>query len=326
MDEDASPNQQLAERIGALRAEDRSLEALRALDDDLADVLLRYRRALDADSPVPSAAQSRRLWQRIESAMDAEAESEAPTQRRDRRPERRSQRRWARVGVGGLAVVLLAIGAWLLWPASGPQLVAQSGATLTTHRTDRGDVIRLRPHSRLYRQTDAEARYRIEGEAMFEVSPRTEAPFVVAANGAVVRVLGTRFVVQAWTPRPTVYVDEGRVELRADPDDAPVVLTAGERGTLSAEGRLQVQPGQARTYLDWLEGQIAFDAEAAATVAAELEQHYDLEIVLPDAVARQTLSGELVLDGPDRTLSAFGRVLGGDFQRRDGAYRFQADE
>jgi transmembrane sensor len=322
-------NQRLAERIGRLRAEGRSLEELRPLDDDLMSVLLTYRDAVAAEAVAPSPETTRRLWDRVASKM---AEAETDASRRDRparQPDRGGHRSASRLMGWRLAVgvaVLLAVGvvAWLLWSASGGRLVAEATTQIATYETATGDTVRLRPNSRLYRVRD-NARFRLEGEALFDVAPRAEAPFAVEADGVVVRVLGTRFTVQAWTPRPSVYLDEGRVEMRNVATGDTAALRPGQTGTIAADGTVSVQAARADAYVDWLDRQVAFDSQPAAAVAAELEHHYDLRIRLPDSVAKQTLTGRLLLEDRGRALEDFGRVLGGRFEVVEGTYRFRPD-
>jgi ferric-dicitrate binding protein FerR (iron transport regulator) len=138
-------------------------------------------------------------------------------------------------------------------------------------------------------------------------------------------VLGTRFTVQTWTPRPTVFLAEGRVELRNAATGETAALRPGEAGTLAPDGRVDVRRARAAPYVDWLDGELAFDSEPASVVAAELEQHFGIRIALPDSVAAQTLTGRLLLDRRTRALSDFGRVLGGRFERRDDTFRFRRD-
>jgi transmembrane sensor len=323
-------NRRLADQIGQLRDEEGSLDELRALDDDLVPVLLAYRAETETGDAA-SAETTRRLWARIEAEMDepdARPDRAArPARRPDRAPVEAAPRSAAwrtAVGVGLLLVV--GVLAWLVWSGPGPGLVAEAGTDGATYETSAGDVVRLRPHSRLYRTSEDAPRFRLEGEALFDVSARSAPPFTVEADGAVVRVLGTRFTVQTWTPRPTVFLAEGRVELQNVATGDTAALRPGEAGTIAEDGTVAVQPADARSYVDWLDGQITFDSQPAATVAAELEQHYGIRIRLPDSVATQTLTGRLLLDRRAQVMDDFGRVLGGRFDDADGTFRFRPED
>jgi transmembrane sensor len=319
-----SPDRRLAEHIGRVRDEGGAIEELADRDDDLVRTLLAYRRERRREVPSVSSDTSQRLWTRIEAEMDDA--SRAGDRRPDRGPVRsaaRSVGRRTAIGIGGL--LLVGVVAWLLLDASGPALVAEAETSIATYETARGDRVRLRPHSRLYRQAGT-ARYRLEGEALFDVVPGRDAPFTVEADGAEVRVLGTRFTVQTWTPTPVVFLAEGRVTLRSVAAGTTAVLRPGQRGSVAADGGLSVQSADSSAYVDWLKGRLSFDAQPARAVAAELEQHYGVRLALPDSLAAQPITGRLLLDRRPRTLEDFGRVLGGRFVRQpDRTFVFRAD-
>lgn len=79
-------------------------------------------------------------------------------------------------------------------------------------------------------------RVRLTGKARFSVSPDSLAPFVAVADMGCVRVLGTRFTVDAVNPDSTgVEVESGRVLFTAAPSDTcGVVLTRGMHASLLA--------------------------------------------------------------------------------------------
>ena len=124
-------------------------------------------------------------------------------------------------------------------------------------------------------------------------------------------MLGTEFDVSTWGDRTTVFVAEGRVEL-ATAGDA-IELTMGEAAWASAEGVDRDATANAETYLDWRSDRLVFDREPAHRVADELAQHLGRAVVLPEAVASETISGTITLDAT--ALDQLGRVLGGTFTR-----------
>jgi ferric-dicitrate binding protein FerR (iron transport regulator) len=203
---------------------------------------------------------------------------------------------------------------WALQPPEA-ELVARAETSMATVETGDGSTVRLRPNSELYRVEVAEtgtARYRLEGEALFDVVTDPNRSFEVQANGAVVRVLGTRFTVRTWTPDPEVYLEEGRVELRRPADGSPVILQPGQRGIVRS-ATIDVDEASATAYLDWTERRLTIDARSAAQVAAELGHHFNVQVSLPDSVADQTVTGRLLLDDRRQALRDFGTVLGGRF-------------
>ena len=223
------------------------------------------------------------------------------------------------------SVAIAAVVAWLvLADAPEPVQVAAATTSIEAYTAPDGSTIRLRPHSTLYRiDSEGERRYRLNGEALFEVTPRPNRPFVVEAGALRVQVLGTTFTAHTWG-QPAVFLQEGRVQLSTATDGEGVILQPGQRSTLTAAGTLTPPTAADSTAaLDWLRQEVVFQSQPMADVVAELEQHYDLTITLPDAVAAETLSGQIALGTPQQSLEDLGLVLGGWFERVDArTYRF----
>ena len=338
-DRSDNPNQQLARRIGeALERGSLERVAEDARGDDAADPLLStvlaYRRSVDAEAPDPSPETSARMWDRIEARMDAAEAASAdrspatqapprPAREPDRSPQApggkdprtaRFRTLW-RVAAGVAALLIAGVVTWWALQPPQAQLVARAETSMATVETDDGSTVRLRPHSELYRvetTEDGTDRYRLEGEALFDVVTDPSRAFEVQANGARVRVLGTRFTVRTWTPDPEVFLDEGRVELMRGTGGSPVVLQPGQRGVVRSDA-IDVDAAPSAAYLDWTERRLAMDARTAAQVAAELGQHYNVRLSLPDSVAEETLTGRLLLEDRRQALRDFGAVLGGRF-------------
>ena len=109
-------------------------------------------------------------------------------------------------------------------------------------------------------------------------------PFVVHAQHASVRVLGTAFVVQAYTDEPAmeVAVAEGQVALRPDglEQDTAVVLEPRQLGVVSATGSLRAVHREVdlTPYLAWTKGRLVFNDAPFGEVIRRLERWYDLRI------------------------------------------------
>lgn len=308
-------DQDLAARIGVLREQGQPLDASELTEDAVVRALLRYR---DAQDVAPQPEQSARMWAAIEAetaeAHGAEAKETATIFALP------SAFRWAVAA----SVAIAAVVAWLvLTGAPEPVQVAAASTSIETYTAPDGSTIRLRPHSTLYRiEIDGARRYQLAGEAFFDVTTRPE-PFIVEAGALRVEVLGTRFTTHTWG-QPAVYLQEGRVQVSTGRGGERVTLQPGQRSALTADGTL-TPPTEADSVaaLDWLRQEIAFQSEPAASVVAELEQHFDVTIALPDDVAREPLSGRIALEAPAQSLSDLGLVLGGRFERvGDGTYRF----
>jgi transmembrane sensor len=227
------------------------------------------------------------------------------------------------------AVVALVV----LREPGGPDLVAEAEDVAVTHTAADGSTVRLRPHSRLHRlpAPDGRLRYRLNGEAYFDVVQDPARTFEVEAGRGLVQVLGTRFTVQTWSGAAEVFLETGRVAFStlAPPPEADsarlrVTLAPGQRSRVTPGGALTPPaPASARAALDWLDGEMHFARTPARRVADELAHHYGLTLRLPPDVRTQTLSGRVVLDDRAQSLRDLGTVLGGRFERTGpDTYRF----
>ena len=77
----------------------------------------------------------------------------------------------------------------------------------------------------------------LSGEAYFEVSRSRERPFIVHAEHAIIKVLGTKFSIRAWenTKKVKVAVADGKVKLLSDEANL-------ETGVLISTGQMSILP------------------------------------------------------------------------------------
>lgn len=128
----------------------------------------------------------------------------------------------------------------------------------------------------------------LEGEAYFEVAPDKKHPFEVRAAGTLVRVLGTRFDVQAWPEGQNVQVAvlEGAVSFSRDRlwRDGKVVVRGGQLSHLDSRGEIS-QPVMAdiAAQLGWLERRASFEGAPLGEVLSCLERWYGVSFVLSDS-------------------------------------------
>mgnify|MGYP005841764029 CR=1 FL=1 len=188
------------------------------------------------------------------------------------------------------ALVLLVVA----WPGDAP--VPVDGIAGGVHATDvaeirelalaDGSAVTLGPRSRLeVAYTAAERRVALTaGEAFFSVVPDADRPFIVAANGTRIRVLGTRFNVHEGPRGLTVAVAEGRVEIARTPPDGDAeegAATAGERRQLAAGQKLLAAKGRlaevARIPRElpgaWRTGRLVYENATLAEVVADANRY-----------------------------------------------------
>ncbi len=123
---------------------------------------------------------------------------------------------------------------------------------------------------------------KLEGEAFFEVEPDKEKPFVIDAQFAQIKVVGTSFNVQAYNDDVVeVTVVSGVVELsNKETGGEPVTLEKGEKGTIEkASGKAYKEVNEVEDELHWMTKKLIFKDMELSQVAETLSLAYNVEIV-----------------------------------------------
>lgn len=162
-----------------------------------------------------------------------------------------------------------------------------------------GSQVTLAPATTVRTSVSAETQammVRVDGEALFHVVHRSNAPFTVETRNAVTRVLGTQFVVRQYAADrlSQVVVTDGRVSLHSVqyPNAVGTVMAAHTLGTVDDSGRVTVAPNIAvDDYIAWTTGQLVFKKAPVRDIVADLGRAYGVEITLGDStLAQHTLT------------------------------------
>jgi ferric-dicitrate binding protein FerR (iron transport regulator) len=128
----------------------------------------------------------------------------------------------------------------------------------------------------------------LEGEGYFEVAPNPDKPFIIHANDALIKVLGTKFNVRAWreNKRVIVAVAEGKVSLKPEiqtHDNANVII-AQDQISILEENKNPSTPQYVdiNQHLSWQKKEMYFKSVALCEVLDQLERWYDLIFHLTD--------------------------------------------
>ncbi len=161
-----------------------------------------------------------------------------------------------------------------------------------------GSQVQLNSESALiYRAHFFRTRHvRLEGEAFFDVV-KGDGRFVVETFNARATVLGTSFNVRA---RPdeahantSVVVASGAVRVAAkDAKQDGVMLGAGELSRVNAQAARPTGPVRValERRLAWRTGGLAFSNQPFASIFAEIERRYDIEIEASDDILSESFS------------------------------------
>jgi ferric-dicitrate binding protein FerR (iron transport regulator) len=173
---------------------------------------------------------------------------------------------------------------------------ALSERTITTHRGERAQI-KLADGSRIMLASESTVRYpadlsgptrevTLSGEAMFAIAHDAARPFIVRADDAMVKDVGTTFDVRAY-PGEThvrVVVVEGSVDLSGAEAASPTQrLRRGELGRRDARGAIEIREVDPARYIAWTDGRLLFDETPMREVAAQLARWYGTPVVIADS-------------------------------------------
>jgi ferric-dicitrate binding protein FerR (iron transport regulator) len=125
----------------------------------------------------------------------------------------------------------------------------------------------------------------LSGEAYFEVAHNEDLAFNVVANGARVKVTGTKFNVKGYAEDgkvETVLV-EGRVELSrvGDKSGSSIELTPGDKAILNLkDSKVSISREDVMDDVAWKDGKLVFRNIPLQEVCKTLERHFDADILL----------------------------------------------
>ena len=114
---------------------------------------------------------------------------------------------WVSGFVAAAAIVLCVI----LFRDNEQQIQLMASTGMQEFVLPDGSEVTLSPGSRLTYGEKSPRKTCLEGKAFFEVARDEAVPFEITADGAFVRVLGTKFMVDAGSSVKEVYVTEGKV-------------------------------------------------------------------------------------------------------------------
>lgn len=141
---------------------------------------------------------------------------------------------------------------------------------------------------------------KISGEAFFEVAKDESKPFYISVDGAMIKVLGTSFNVQADPSenRVVVSVLEGKVALYPkNKEEMSIELNRNEEGIFKSDS-LSKSELRDLNFLSWKTRKLIFDKTPVNEVILSLEKHYKKSICLENAGGRNPMVTSVFDDQP----------------------------
>ena len=212
---------------------------------------------------------------------------------------------WVSGIVAAAAAVVLCV---LLFRDNDQQIQLMASAEVQEFVLPDGSEVTLTPGSRLTYNEKSPRNTYLEGKAFFEVARDEAVPFEITADGAFVRVLGTKFMVDAGSSVKEVYVTEGKVLFAKSSDVEGVILTKDMQATLSQSDQLPVIAVEADVNtIAWQRGTFIFDKTPLNEVLKTLSEHYKVSFAATDM--DKQLSGEFSTEDLDLIISLIESAL-----------------
>ena len=151
----------------------------------------------------------------------------------------------------------------------------------------------------------------LKGKAFFEVEHVETRPFEVRSEGGFVKVLGTKFQVDA--DKREVYVQSGMVFFAGSANKDGVILTRGMSAKLLEDSVIPVIDEAATgNQIAWKRGTFIYDGQELSIAIKELEDWYGRDIEI-DALGRDISDARVVgsfdIDSPEDVLDAISEAF-----------------
>lgn len=154
-----------------------------------------------------------------------------------------------------------------------------------------------------------ERRVEVTGEVYFEVAPQATAPFIVAARGTEVTVLGTRFNVNAYTDEASVNTTLLEGSVRVAHQGRTVTLKPGAQAQVKEDIRV-VDNADTEALMAWKNGRFSCSDIPLENIMRQISRWYDVQVVFKDQIT-DTYSIEISRDVPLFKLLHFLELSGG---------------
>ena len=221
-----------------------------------------------------------------------------------RKPRRRALPWVSGVAAAAAAVILCVF----LFRDNEQQIQLMADAQMKEFALPDGTEVTLAPGSNLTYSEKSPRKTHLEGKAFFEVARDEAVPFEITSDGAFVRVLGTKFMVDAGSSVKEVYVTEGKVLFAKSSDSEGVILTKDMQATLSESAAVPVVAMEPDVNsIAWQRGSFIFDKTPLKEVLETLSEHYRVSFAATDL--DKQLSGEFYAEDLDLIISLIESAL-----------------
>lgn len=135
-------------------------------------------------------------------------------------------------------------------------------------------------------------RVQLEGEAYFEVTKNTEAPFIVESAGQRVKVYGTEFNIRAYPEDGIVYttLSSGSISLTPSTGGGEVFISPGKQAMFDKEtAKAAIRNVDIERVTGWRHGRFVFEEQSLRQIMRDLSRWYDFRYEFADEDAAETI-------------------------------------
>lgn len=232
------------------------------------------------------------------------------------------------------SILLLATMSWLVFQFVGDDPIREKTAfgEIKTIKLPDGSKVTLNGNSTLqYSENWKPGEIRkvfLQGEAFFEVEkkPATNAKFQVITEGLTVEVLGTSFNVNHRNKETSVFLEEGKVKLKAEESvEKEVLLNPGEIIHYSAKkkdiSRPKVISGTAET--SWKTGLLKFENATVLEILNRLSEFNELQFeILDESLQNEIITTAIPINDLGETLSVLAKTAGMTVSKKENKFIF----
>ncbi|WP_291857280.1 FecR family protein [Marinilabilia sp.] len=171
----------------------------------------------------------------------------------------------------------------------------------------------------------------LKGEAFFDIRKKNNTAFRVKADNYVVKVLGTRFNVNAYTSNKnfSVVLEEGKVQVKSKArNQNTICLRPGEMLDIQKkDNRHKISKVNTRLYTSWKEGLLYFYDSQFDDVINRVEKRYGAKFLIEDEVINKFIISTTIKDEPlEKVLDLMKNVLPIKINEKEGIIRIHLDQ
>lgn len=225
-------------------------------------------------------------------------------------------RTWLRAAA---MLIFLAGGSWLAYYmiTNPSQLQVYSGADIVAVTLPDESVVTLNKHTTLSypkRFAGNTRHVQLTGEAFFEVTPDKEKPFVIRANDATIRVVGTSFNIKSATDTTEIIVATGIVEVSKKENG--VLLHPNEKAIVRKDRMApEKQSNTDDLYNYYRTREFVCDGTPLWRLTDVLSEAYDIDIIVADRLKHLPLTATFRNEPLDHILNVIGETFQVQVQR-----------